>query len=289
MSNTRAVLISILVSAFAVILLFFYLGNKEKQMMEMMTPVEVLVAKRDIADGMRLDETMIESALIPQRYVQPGASNDPGRLLNRNINVPVLKGTQILESMFTGLEELGIANKIPSNKRAFSVFMTDVTAVGDLIQPGDMVDLLLTVEIGTYKDGMNLTDEMITKTILENVLVLAVNQTSSKRHSMNTRSVNQESAGNVFSSASLPNDQLRESIKTLTLALSPREVQVVNLSQELGTLSTSLRSTWDSGEIENVEKLSSSELLGIEKKVIPRNTPAWVEIRGSEALSRFGN
>jgi pilus assembly protein CpaB len=286
MSNAKALAISLVVSVFAVFLLFSYINSKEKALLEMATPIQVVVATRDIPEGMRVDSDTLELAKIPQKYVQPGAFNDLQQVINRNINVPVLKGTQILESMFIATEAEGIASKIPAGKRAFSIFMTDVTSVGELIQPGDMVDLLMTVEVGSFQGGRSVSEEIITKTVLENILVLAVNQTSSKRRPFSTGEMSQGAAGSVFKSESQNTNRQKKSIKTLTVALNPPDVQKLNLAQEIGTLSASLRSSWDEGKAANLPTLSAREFLGINKSIIPRANPAWVEIRGAEAFSR---
>lgn len=286
MSNVKALLISLVVSVFAVLLLFSYISSKEKALLEMATPIQVVLANRDIPEGMRIDSDMLELVKIPQKYVQPGAFNDPKRLINRNINVPALKGTQILESMFIATESESIASKIPANKRAFSVFVTDVTAVGELVQPGDMVDLMVTVEVGSFQNGRSISEEIITKTVLENILVLAVNQTSSKHRSINAGDMDQTAAGNVFKGDQQRSSRKKEQIKTMTVSLSPHEVQILNLAQEIGTLSAALRSSFDSGKTENLPPLSAQKFLGINKSIIPRGNPAWVEIRGAEAFSR---
>jgi pilus assembly protein CpaB len=286
MSNVKALLISLVVSVFAVLLLFSYISSKEKALLEMATPIQVILANRDIPEGMRIDSDMLDLVKIPQKYVQPGAFNDAQRLINRNINVPVLKGTQILESMFIATESESIASKIPANHRAFSVFVTDVTAVGKLVQPGDMVDLMVTVEVGSFQNGRSISEEIITKTVLENILVLAVNQTSSKRRSLNTGDINQNAAGNVFKTDQQRSSQKKDKIKTMTVSLTPPEVQILNLAQEIGTLSVALRSSFDNGKIESLPPLSAQKFLGINKSIIPRGNPAWVEIRGAEAFSR---
>lgn len=289
MSNAKALLISLFVAFFAVLLLFSYINSREKAILEMATPVQVVVANRDIPEGRRIDSDMVVLSEIPQKYVQPGAFNDLDRVLNRDITVPVLKGTQILESMFISTETEGIGAKIPSGKRAFSIFMTDVTAVGELIQPGDMVDLLVTVEVGSFEGGRSVSEEIITKTVLENILVLAVNQTSSKRRTAALGDTNQEAAGSVFKSDNQSGFHKREPIKTMTVALTPAEVQKLNIAQEIGTLSAALRSSFDEGKIENLPSLSARDFLGIQKTVIPRANPAWVEIRGAEPFSRYGD
>lgn len=287
MSNAKALLISLVVSMLAVLLLFSYINSKEKALLEMATPIQVVVANRDIPEGSRIDADMVVFSKIPQKYVQPGAINDIQQIVNRNINVPALKGTQMLESMFISSEAESIAAKIPANKRAFSIFMTDVTAVGELIQPGDMVDLLLTVEVGSFQEGRGVSEEIITKTVLENILVLAVNQTSAKRRRASVGDINQNAAGSVFKNKAETSPK-KEPIKTLTVALNPHEVQKLNLAQEIGTLSAALRSSFDEGKQENLPALSAQDFLGIKKTVIPRANPAWVEIRGAEPFSRYG-
>lgn len=287
MSNTRALLISLAVAGFAVFLLFFYISGKERDLLEMAAPIEVIVATRDIPEGVRIEPNMVEAIQVPRKYAQPGIFSDYQQIANRNINVPVLKGTQIIEPMFAVADTEGIAAKVPPGKRAFSVFVTDVTAVGELIQPGDMIDLMVTVEVGSFQDGVGVSEAIITRTVLENILVLAVNQSSSMRRPGGAADVSQQAAGSVFRGGRQVSDSEREPIKTLTLSLGPREVQILNLSQEIGTISVSLRSSFDGGEMENLPSLSAQEFLGIDKSIIPRASPAWVEIRGAESFSRY--
>jgi pilus assembly protein CpaB len=286
MSNTKALLISLLVSVFAVILLFFYIDGREKELLEMVTPIQVIVAAKDIPEGVRIDANSVEMVELPQKYVQPGAISDGKRIINRNINVPVLRGTQLLESMFIDTRAEGIAGKIPAGKRAFSIFVTDVTAVGELIQPGDMVDLMVTVEVGSFQDGQSVSEEIITRTVLENILVLAVNQTSSKRRLFSPADTEQNTPGSVFNPSG-PAAGDNEPLKTLTVSLSPKETQILNLAQEIGTVSAALRSSWDDGKVENLPQISAREILGINKNIIPRAQPAWVEIRGAEPFARY--
>jgi Flp pilus assembly protein CpaB len=133
------------------------------------------------------------------------------------------------------------------------------------------------------------SEEIITRTVLENILVLAVNQTSSIRRAAFFSESDQAAAGSAFTSDRQTGSQKKDPIKTLTVALTPAEVQKLNLAQEIGTLSAALRSSFDGGKIENLPALSARDFLGIQKTVIPRANPAWVEIRGAEPFSRFGD
>ena len=285
MLNIRALLISLFVSLVAIMMVYAYISKREKALMELATPIKVFVAVKDIPEGTRLDETLLKEELIPKKYVQPGALGELSDLRDRVVVLPVLKDTQILESMFRREEEEGIAAKIPTGMRAFSVAVTDVTAVAELIQPGDFVDVMVTVEVGSFKEGRNVSEEIITKTILENVLVLAVNRTSSRTDPLKSIRVKQKLGGSIFSEPG-ENKYKREKLRTLTFALTINDAQKVNLAQEIGTISVALRSRWDKGDIENIPSLNAREFLGIKKSVVPRSPPPWVEIRGAEQIIR---
>jgi pilus assembly protein CpaB len=286
MQNIRALLISLGVAFIALMMIFSYISKKEKQLLEMATPIKVVVAVKDIPEGTRLDESLIEEKEIPKKYVQPGAIGSVSEALDRPIHVSVLKGTQILEAMFIMAEERGVATKIPTGMRAFSIAVTEVTAVAELIQPGDFVDILATVEVGSFKEGRNVSEEIITKTILENVLVLAVNRVSSKIGFVRLMRVQQKAEGSMSPEIAEPSGQ-REKTRTLTLALLPEDTQKMNMAQEIGSISASLRSRWDKGEKLHVPPLSSQDFLGVKKNVVPRSPPAWVEIMGAEQIPRY--
>ena len=285
MQNKKALLISLLVALIAVMMVFAYISKKEKSLMELGTPIKVVIAIKDIPEGTKLDETLLEEKEVPKKYIQPGAVGELSEVIDRAVMVPILKGTQILGSMFVTTEEEGIAQKIPKEMRGFSIAVSDVTAVAGLIQVGDFVDILVTVEVGSFKEGRNVSEEIMTKTILENVLVLAVNQASSKAARIKPMSMKQKAPGSVFSERDKAQGQ-REKLRTLTLALSPEDTQKINLAQEIGTVSVSLRSRWDKGEKKVLEPLNAKDFLGVEKSVVPRTRPAWIEIRGSEQIYR---
>jgi pilus assembly protein CpaB len=286
MQNKWALLTSLGVALFAVLMIFSYLSKKEQALIDYATPMMAVFAVKDIPEGVRLEESYLEEREIPKKYMQPGAIGRISEAMDRTLSVPALEGTQILESMFIARETEGIASKIPADMRAFSIFATDVTAVAELIQPGDFVDVHLTVEVGSFQEGQNVTEEIITKTILENSLVLALNQKSTQTRTTTSASTSQDAVGTLYSS-NITNQEESEKLRTLTLSLSPEDTQRVNLAQEMGTLSVSLRSRWDKGKAESLPSLSAQDLLGIDKRVVPRSQPAWIEISGAEQIARY--
>jgi pilus assembly protein CpaB len=287
MKNTKALLISLAVALFAVMFVFSYVQRREQTLIDLSTPVKVVVAARDLADGTRLDETNISIREIPKQYVQPGAMSDVTTLFDRVVYVPALEGSQILESMLASPEKAGIAQKIPKDKVGFTVAVNAVTAVSGLVQPGDFVDVLMTVEVGqeTVEQG-KVEQEIFSKVVLENVLILAVDQRS-RRIAIGPGFQTQKSGpGNVFNPESLDAGPAK-GVTTVTLAVSHEDCLRLNLAQEIGSISLALRSSWDQGEPWEAKSLESNNFLGVKKPVIRRSLPAWVEIRGAEQVSRF--
>ncbi len=286
MQNKWALLTSLGVALFAVLMILSYLSKKEQALIDYATPMTAVFAVKDIPEGVRLDDSYLEEREVPKKYLQPGAVGRVSEVVDRALNVPVLEDTQILESMFVARETEAIASKVPADMRAFSIFATDITAVAELIQPGDFVDVYLTVEVGSFQEGQNVSEEIITKTILENVLVLAFNQVSTQTYLPASSGTRQDVGGTLFSGTDTVQEE-REKLRTLTLALSPEDTQRMNLAQEIGTLSVSLRSRWDKGETAALSPLSAQELLGINKRVVPRSQPAWIEISGADQIARY--
>ncbi len=281
MLKKNPLLVSLVLATFATLFVYSYISNREKVLLELSTSVDVVVAAQDIPARTTLEKGMLEVVKIPKKYIQPGAVMSLDKILDQTISLAVLKGTQISEGMFQGGNEVSFSEKVPKGKRAFTLAVSKVTAVANLLVPGNYVDLLVTVEVGdSQENGQEVSEAVLTKTFLQNKMVLAVNEISSRRQAM-FRHMQQKNEGSVFSQR-LGDGEGREDIVTLTLALTPEEVQYVNLAQEVGSVAVGLRSRWDEGVIVETESIDTKDLLGIEKKVIRKSTPAWLEIRGAE-------
>ncbi len=294
MQNSRVLLISVLLGIFAVFLVYSHVQKREKELLEMSSPVEVVIAARDIPEGSRLDESLVEIIEVPKKFVQPEALSDPKIALNRVVSVPVLRGTQILGSMLGTSDTSSLARKIPKDKLAFSVAVNNVTGIAGLIQPGDFVDILVTVEVGDVGvasggPNSNADTEVMSKVVLENILVLAVDQRSHRSRVASITPIASSGPGNVFSSSSSgASDGYGNSITTATLAVNNNQILPLTLAQEIGSISLTLRSAWPSEQRQNYsdDKLGAKELLGVKKTVVPRS-PAWVEIRGTQQIGRY--
>jgi pilus assembly protein CpaB len=283
MTNFRSVLISLLCAIFALIFIFAYISKREKALLELTSPMKVVVATRDIPQGSQLTSAMLQEKEVPASYVQPGAYSSEDEIIDRFVAVPVLKASQIVNTNLSQRSGAQLAQKIPKGMRAFSISASMVSAVANLIRTGDYVDILITAEIGSINDqGGKMLTGVLTKTVVENVLVLAVDQQSSNTQIIERPAPKEGGKGTLFSNA-LKKARDNTELKTLTLALNPESVQMVALAQEIGSVYVSLRSSWDSGDPSGNKTLYANELLDIEQQVLPKSIPAWTEIRGSES------
>ena len=271
MQNKKALVIALGVALFGTLMVFGYISQLEKKLMADSTPMQAVVAAKAIPAGTLLDETWLKIVKIPKKYLQPGHLDKIEDAIDRVTLISVLQNAQVLGNIFLDADS-GIAAKIPSEKRAFSIPVSEATAVADLIEPQDFVDVLVTAAIGSFSEGENVTEEIITRTILQNIQVLAVNRLSSKAVRMASLGMNQSSKGNVFSARDSGINK-REGISTITLSVSPEDAQKLSLAAQIGLVAVSLRSKYDKGEAAALKNLDTRELLEIQKRVIP-----WTEI-----------
>ncbi len=109
---------------------------------------------------------------------------------------------------------------LPQGQRAIATTISTETSAGGFILPNDRVDVIMT----RRAKGDDGNDEFVTETILENVRVLAIDQTVEEK-----------------------DGELVVVGQTATLQLSPREAEVLTVAQQMAErLSLTLRSLEDS-------------------------------------------
>jgi pilus assembly protein CpaB len=146
---------------------------------------------------------------------------------NRALITSVVLNEPILESKLAPTAAGGgLAATIPEGMRAISASVNDVVAVAGFVTPGAMVDVLAT---GATKDSGN-----VTKTVLENVRVLAANQ---RIESLNGRPQN---------------------VAVITLLVTPEDAAKVVMASNSGKIQLALRNTIDSAAANPAPVLQAS-------------------------------
>jgi pilus assembly protein CpaB len=167
---TRTLWISIGMGIFAMFLIYSYSQEKKAEYDRRYgTSKRVLVASKDILEMSTVDETMVEFQEFPVDFIQPGAISEPDLVFNKVASAPIKKGEQILNTKLLSLgANTGLSTQVAPGKRAVAIPIDETRGVSKLLQPGDRIDILASVEVGK---GPN--KEVEVKTIMQDVVVLA--------------------------------------------------------------------------------------------------------------------
>ncbi len=137
-------------------------------------PVELFALARNVPAGQRLAEQNLVARTLPRNFVE---SRHVLRAdLERVIGVPAsieLEAGQTLLWTDLATADRGratLASRIPNGMRAMTLPRTESDAFAGLLQPGDRVDVLLT------RGRPGEPTHIVTVTLLQNLLVLAVGQ-----------------------------------------------------------------------------------------------------------------
>lgn len=168
-SRVFLILLAVVLGLIAAVGIFSYVRVIGTKAEEEAAKVKVVVAKRSLSkDSLAKDliaKGLLEEKEVPKKYVAEKAVSDTDQLKGKVLLTDVSKGQQITRDMFSTPEKAGIAFEIPDGLRAISIQVSGVTGVSGRIKSGSKVDL-----IASFREGPG--DKRISKTILQNVLVL---------------------------------------------------------------------------------------------------------------------
>lgn len=251
--NNKALTLSVLMAIIAVFFVQSYVESIENEAKKKYgTKVLVVTAKKDIREMETVNETMLELAPVPRRFLEPASINFSGsfdkkeaaermKALSGSIAVvPIKKGEQISYNKLTepGLRT-GLSPQVTPGKRAVAVPVDEVTGVAKLVKPGDRVDVLARIDYGTGKDA-----RMI-KTILQDIVVLAVGRNVTNNVARLVENDPNTKATKIRSLTSF------DGFASVTLEVEPLHAQVLALlvSQGNNSLILSLRNNDDTERV----------------------------------------
>lgn len=204
-----------------------------KRKLGMDQPVtEILVSSRDLNKGQTISDADVIIKKIPLQHVPMGVlkPSDINKVRKHAITYSISKGEMILwSSLNLHYSYQSASSKIEQGYRAVSIAVDAISSVSNLIQPGDHVDLITTLEIpGESKPS--------TLTLLQNVTVLSVGE-------------------------ALYTETQNQSYSTVTLMVLPIEANIINHSGKYGSLSLTLRNPMDIRTIRDVAIVSDHDIV----------------------------
>ncbi len=152
-----------------------------------------------------LDETKIVGQILSM-------TKEPGDFIQ-------WKDFTIYDWTTRGSVNKGLSKHIRKGFRAISIPVDSTSSVTNLIQPDDKVDIIGTFRFPEMKGDRGM--DTLTLTILQNVHILAT--------------------GNNTVGSFGPNQKKRRGYSTVTLALTPKEVEMIVFARQKGKLTLSLR------------------------------------------------
>jgi pilus assembly protein CpaB len=221
--NTNRLLVGLGIALLVAFLLssFVYRQFKQATAIKSVATQTLVVAAVPLPLGTRLDPANLRVIPWPSNQPVAGMFTRVEDCSNRALITPLAENEPILESKLAPKEAgAGLPATIPEGMRAMTVAVNDVIGVAGFVTPGTMVDVLVTGRIvGTEHNGN--TD--ITKTILENVRVLAAGQ-----------KIEQDREGKP------------QTVSVITLLVSPDDASTLAMGSTQGKIQLALRNTIDS-------------------------------------------
>jgi len=225
---------------------FVYTEFKKAAAVKPVVKSHVVVAATPLPLGTRLQPQHLRLIDWPAGESLPGMFTRVEDCVDRALMAAAVENEPILESRLAPREAgAGLPAIIPEGMRALSVPVNDVVAVAGFVVPGTTVDVLVTGSVEGH--GGN----TITRTILENIRVLAAGQ-----------KIEQDKDGKP------------QTVPVITLLVTPEEANKLAMASTQGKIQLSLRNTMDTKRADPPPVLQVNLFGGAPPPPAPRSTRA---------------
>lgn len=218
--NTNRPLVGLGVAVVIALASSTYVYRQFKQASTNVQPVAtqpLVVAAVPLQLGARLDINNLRIISWPSNHPVPGMFTRIEDCANRALITPLAENEAILESKLAPKESgAGLPATIPEGMRAITVAVNDVVGVAGFVTPATMVDVLVTGQMPGQANNK------ITRTILENVRVLAAGQ-----------KIEQDREGKP------------QTVPVITLLVTPDDATKLTMGSTEGKIQLALRNTID--------------------------------------------
>lgn len=224
MRNKRliiALLAAVVFGLIAAVSVSRYLANAQMYTKNL---TNVVVAKVEIPIGTRIVAEQLSVAQFPKTVAPDGTFPAiDEKLVGRVAAVRISPREPVTENRLAPVgSAAGLSSVIPDGYRAMTVKVDDVVGVSGFIQPGTLVDVVVTiVPPDTAK-----VREKVSKIVLQNIKVLANGQNIDRPK----------------------NERDTERVKAVTLQVTPEQAEKLALASSEGRLQLVMRNTVDQGD-----------------------------------------
>jgi pilus assembly protein CpaB len=190
----------------------------------------VVVTASDVTYGVKFDRAMLRLARYPKDAVPDGAYASLDSVVGQTTKV-FMGSREPVTAIKLSSRGGGLSMLVRPTMRAASLEVNQVSGVSGFVLPGDRVDVLVTV------DARNPNEDAMTRTVLQNVEVLAAGQKTEQQ------------------------DNKPITVQAVTILVDPNGAETLALAQHEGEIHLVLRNPEDQEQVE-VGSLSTREMLG---------------------------
>src|SRR5215218_4285372 len=184
---------------------------------------KIAVAKVAIPIGSKIIPEQIMVVQFPKESTPDGAFESPEKLAGRVAVVNIAAREPITEARLAPEgTAAGLSAVIPEGYRAMTVKVDDAAGISGFIMPGSLVDVVVTID---PREGGGHQDP-ISKIVLQNIKVLANGQNIDKPE----------------------NEREANSVKAVTLQVTPEQAEKLALASTEGKLQLVMRNQIDQGD-----------------------------------------
>jgi pilus assembly protein CpaB len=190
----------------------------------------VVVTATDLTFGVKLDRPMLRTVRYPKESVPEGAFASLDSVVGQTTKV-FMSAREPVTAIKLSSRGGGLSMLVRPNMRAASLEVNQVSGVSGFVLPGDRVDILATIEPNSSRQ------DAITRTVLQNIEVLASGQKTEQR------------------------DNKPITVQSVTILVDPDGAETLALAMHEGKIHLVLRNPEDQ-EVTKVASLSTQEMLG---------------------------
>lgn len=222
-TKTRVMLaIAVFMGLMTALLLNSYIKRIKQDTGEKLDIARVVVAKKNIAKGTLLVESVLASRPIPLRFLPSDVvfARDYEIILRQSIQVPLKAGKPVLWSYLSAGQKKTFSKRIPVRKRAVTIGVDELTGVAGNLSSYDSVDVLL-----TSINPKSTAAGPVTTTLLQNITILCTGHRKTQDQPLSS--------------------SWTKSYSSVTLSLNPLEAELITFAQDYGKITLILRNPDD--------------------------------------------
>jgi pilus assembly protein CpaB len=191
---------------------------------------DVVVTAGDMTFGVKLERSMLRVVRYPKDAVPTGAFSDPDSVVGQTTKV-FMSAREPVTAIKLSSRGGGLSMLVRPTMRAASLEVNNVSGVSGFVLPGDRVDVLVTINPRTNMQ------EAVTKTVLQNVEVLAAGQKTEQQ------------------------DNKPITVQAVTVLVNPEGAEILAHAQTEGEVHLVLRNPDDQEQVQ-VASVSTGQMIG---------------------------